>query len=47
MKQLGSVLGRSFDSRDRKGGDFSVFPPKLKRREMPLNVQTRALTVTH
>ncbi len=35
MKQLGSVLGRARNIRDRKGGDFDAFPPQLKRREMP------------
>ena len=34
MKQLGSVLARSFGS-DRKGGDFDAFLSRLKRREMP------------
>lgn len=41
MKQLGTVLGRELGSRDRKGGDFGVFPSKLRRREMPLAVQRR------
>jgi protein gp37 len=35
VKQLGSVLGKSLDARDRKGGDFAVFPSALQRREMP------------
>lgn len=35
MKQLGSVLARNLGSRDRKGGDLSVFPSELRRREMP------------
>lgn len=35
MKQLGSVLARGLGSRDRKGGDMSVFPSELRRREMP------------
>jgi protein gp37 len=42
MKQLGTVLGRELGSRDRKGGDFRVFPSTLRRREMPLAVQRRA-----
>jgi protein gp37 len=35
VKQLGTVLARNVGSRDRKGGDISVFPPGLRRREMP------------
>lgn len=35
VKQLGTVLGNALHSRDRKGGDFRVFPPELRRREMP------------
>jgi protein gp37 len=42
MKQLGSVLARSLGSRDRKGGDMSVFPSELKRREMPRALNQRA-----
>lgn len=35
MKQLGTVLGRAVGARDRKGGDSSVFPAELRRRELP------------
>jgi len=42
MKQLGTVLGRELGSRDRKGGDFGVFPSGLRRREMPLAAHRRS-----
>jgi protein gp37 len=45
VKQLGTVLGRELGSRDRKGGDFGVFPSKLRRREMPLAIQQSASPV--
>ncbi|HET8895415.1 MAG TPA: DUF5131 family protein [Gaiellaceae bacterium] len=35
MKQLGTLLGRDLQARDRKGGDIASFPAKLRRREMP------------
>jgi protein gp37 len=35
MKQLGSVVAKEQGSLDRKGGDMSVFPPDLRRRELP------------
>ncbi len=45
VKQLVTVLGRELGSRDRKGGDFGVFPSKLRRREMPLAIQQSASPV--
>jgi len=45
MKQLGTVAARELQARDRKGGDIGVFPPELRRREMPL-VRRTALVMT-
>jgi protein gp37 len=36
MKQLGAVLARRLGAEDRKGTDLALFPPELRRREMPV-----------
>lgn len=36
MKQLGTVLARELGAQDRKGTDLELFPPELRRREMPV-----------
>lgn len=35
MKQLGTSLARELGARDRKGGDLTSFPRRLRRRELP------------
>jgi protein gp37 len=43
MKQLGTVRAKELGSRDRKGTDMELFPPTLRRREMPVPRPPEAL----
>ena len=46
MKQLGTIAGRTAGARDRKGGDLSVFPADLQRRELPRIATSSELEAT-